>query len=642
MVAIPQPQQWETLLERRGLLAVAKRFGWTPDGAGWRYPVYKSDGSHVQVDGQPLWRWKAFDSDAKPKYVWQPRGLSGKLPHYYILPGTVDAIRKDGSVILASGEPDVLAFRAAQADNVLCWFGESQTPETLAADLKLLGVSRVECYPDLDDTGMQWAATIRERLLGSDIRCEICRLPGEMGSKTDINKLWIDVRFDVAKFWDVLAVAPPLQIQQKVRSADEPKDFPQEFYDAIERALDVTKFDQDGWSNPIRCPMKDHEHDDRNPAAGWSRERKVLKCFKCGGFHLAKDVADKLNIDWRAYMPQKTAVRIVKDAPARQQLAGKPQQTFTWAEAAQAAKDAVIGATVQHEALPIRWANLRKFGGYAELIGPGKVGAIVGDSGDGKTAFMECQADDWRQQGYSGIFWSPEWSKEELIYRAVQRQGGPQFMDIMRHMTFMAVAKRGVPDSRNPGKKLTDAGLAQFLSIVDAISAWPGKLHFVERAGTNVDNLAQRIGDIVSKCAASGERIAFACIDYAQLLDADGSGENDRIKRAMNRVKETTIQHQLVTLVGSQIGKTDGRMAGHGAKSGLHAMLYVRSDVFNLVITLNRETDADGRKSNSATVRVAKNSQGLTGDDRLKLDPTRMVWEDVVLQPINLPKEGQG
>jgi hypothetical protein len=638
MVAIPQTQQWEALLERRGLLAVARRFGWTPDGQGWRYPVYRSNGQTWHVDDKPIYRWKAFDSGAKPKYRWEPSGLSGQLPPYYLLPGTAAAIARDGSVILASGEPDVLAFRAAQTENVLCWFGEATVPETLASDLRTLGVSRVECYPDLDDTGMLWAAKIRERLAG--FKVEICRLPGEMGSKADINKLWIDCGFDVVKFWDVLVQCPPLVVREKVRSADEPKDFPQEFYTDLEQLIGVTKFDRDGWSNALRCPMKDHEHDDSSPGAGWNHEKKILKCFKCGSVYLAKEVAERLNIDWRRYMPRQTALKIVKDGPARSAPAGKPQQTFTWAEAAQSAKDAVTGATTTHEALPIRWANLRKFGGYAELIGPGKVAAIVGDSGDGKTAFMECQADDWRQQGYSGIFWSPEWAKEELIYRAVQRQGGPQFMDIMRHMTFMAVAQRGVPANRNPGKKLSDAALAQFVAVVDAISAWPGKLHFVERAGTNVENIATRIGDIISKCAAAGERIAFACIDYAQLLDAEGSGENDRIKRAMNRVKETTITHQLVTLVGSQIGKTDGRMAGHGAKSGLHAMLYVRSDVFNLVITLNRETDSDGRKSNSATVRVAKNSQGLTGDDRLKLDPARMVWEDVVQQNINLPKEG--
>jgi hypothetical protein len=638
---------WETLLERRGLLAVAKRFSWQPDGQGWRYPLFDTQGQTVQVDGQPLFRWKAFDSNAKPKYVWQPRGLSGRLPLYYLLPGTLDAIRKDGSAILASGEPDVLTFRAAQTDNVLCWFGEGQTPDTLAADLASWGVNRVECYPDLDDTGMQWASAIRTRLALSSIKVEVCRLPGEMGSKTDINRLWMDVRFDVVKFWDALAIAPPLILQQKSARADDvaPKDFPQEFYQAIESALGVTKFKDNGWSNEVRCPFGDHQHDNHAPAAGWHSEKKILKCFKCNPgsetMYLAKEVAEKLSIDWRAYMPRQTAIKIVKDAP-RQQPAGKPQQTFTWAEATQSALAAVLGQGTQHEALPMYWRNLCKFGGYAELIGPGKVAAIVGDSGDGKTALMECQCDDWRQQGYSGVFWSPEWTKEELVYRAVQRQGGPQFMDIMKHMTFLAAQKRGVPDARNPGKKLSELALQQFQSIVAAISAWPGKLHFIERAGTNVENLAGRISDIVSKCAAAGERIAFACIDYAQLLDAEGPGENDRIKRALNRLKEMTIQHQLVTLVGSQIGKTDGRMAGHGSKSGLHSMLYARSDVFNLVITINRETDSDGRKSNSATVRVAKNSQGLTGDERLQLNPATMTWHDVVRQNINdlLPRGG--
>jgi hypothetical protein len=629
---------WEQYLAKRGILGAAKQFGWQPNGAGWKYPLYNDAGTATDVH-----RWKAFDSAANPKYLW-PDGKPD-WAKYYILPGMQEAISKAaGRAIIASGEPDVLAFRSAGAVNVLCWFGEKAIPATLAEDLKAYGVTKVECYPDLDNAGLIWAQGIVDKLYNTGISVEVSKLPGADGSKLDINKLWINCGFDSDKFWLTLADVDTLHIEP---TPDKPlpllnqkfDELPSGFYDAIEHKLGVTEYKSDGWSKPIRCPMRDHEHDQHAPAAAWHKDKHILSCLKgCGTELLAKDVGEKLGLHWRDYIPQPIPPKVqVVNAP-KQAPTGKPKQVYSWNEATEAVINELLGkSAATPEPLPIRWQNLKRFGGLAEMVPAGKMLAIVGDSGDGKTSFIECLIDYWRQNGYSGVLWGPEWSYSEYVYRAIQRYGGPSLMQIISHKKWEMEAQRKIPEDKRHGKRLDTTQIELAIQKANEINKWAGKLYFIQKAGITIEQTVGAASEIISECASRGERIAFGAFDYAQLFETQAASESERTKRALNQVKALIVDRQMVGIVGSQVTKSDGRAAAGGGKNAQHSMQNARSDVFNLMITISREVDHEGNKADTATVLVSKNSLGKNGPTKLHIKGDRLTWHDVELKSFNPP-----
>lgn len=72
-------------------------------------------------------------------------------------------------------------------------------------------------------------------------------------------------------------------------------EFSGDFLRDIEKALGVTGYNSEGWSNAVACVMA-HDHDDTRPAAFWHEESHILHCFKCGADYLAKDVANHFGI----------------------------------------------------------------------------------------------------------------------------------------------------------------------------------------------------------------------------------------------------------------------------------------------------------------------------------------------------------
>jgi len=82
----------------------------------------------------------------------------------------------------------------------------------------------------------------------------------------------------------------------------------------VERRLGVAGAETNsaGFTAPMSCPVKQHEHDDTHPAAAWNPQSKFLHCFKCGVDYNTHTVAQALGIDIAAYYARpskrKTAV----------------------------------------------------------------------------------------------------------------------------------------------------------------------------------------------------------------------------------------------------------------------------------------------------------------------------------------------
>lgn len=177
--------------QRRISPATIQTFKIQSDRNGWQYPV--PGFTH------PI-RWKAFNSNAEPKYLWNwigPDGEKHRPPEarYYHAPGLFEAIKAaDGVLWIASGEPDIWALHSAGVHNALSWFGENAIPPTLATDLLALGVITVHYWPDRDEAGRTALQKLSAALSGTGIMLIAHQLPGEIGSKCDIGHIW--QRFD--------------------------------------------------------------------------------------------------------------------------------------------------------------------------------------------------------------------------------------------------------------------------------------------------------------------------------------------------------------------------------------------------------------------------------------------------------------
>lgn len=642
-------QHWEALLSKRGILGAAKQFGWRPDTyatfGGWMYPVYDAEGKVISK------RFKNFDSAApKYKYSWpdsQPEGCK-----YYLLPGAVDAMRLAGQAILASGEPDVLAYRSAGAKNVVCWFGEKQIPPTLADDLASWGVRFVELAPDRDQAGMDWAQHIVNAIGDSGIGWRVYELPQPLGSKYDINRLWADCKFDEAKFWDTFVLCNELDVKPVelkpetlplIKDDRTDRDYPPAFYEAIERALGVEKIKGNGYSKNIKCPF----HDDQNASAGWDHEKHILKCFVChpnGEWALTKDVAAKLGIRPETFYPAKPIT--VKPAAPTTAPAGKPKILYSWEEGTDKFLAQLDGDVPAHEPLVMPFANIRRLGGFAKRTKPGKVIAVVGDSGMGKTSLIETYVDAQRKAGFHGVLWGPEWSYDDYVQRAIQRSGGPSYEAIEDHKAWLSEEKRGVPEARRTGVRLSEDAIQLARQKAEWMKEWKGKLMFVEKMNLPIELVVRTMQEAVDQFHANGKRIAFVVLDYAQLVGTKGDSDTARLNHILDVFKAFCVDRQLVGIVGSQMTKADGRSAASGVKGSLHAMVNARSDVFNLALVLTRAVDENGVVSQVANCRVVKNSMGRTGDAPLILNDEKLCWYDaevervelneVAKQPINL------
>ena len=76
------------------------------------------------------------------------------------------------------------------------------------------------------------------------------------------------------------------------------------------------------------------------------------------------------------------------------------------------------------EAVMMPFKSMHRLGGMAQMLPPGKMTAVVGGSGDGKTTFQETMRDALLKAGYDCLWYSPEWDTYETHWRIIQRNGG--------------------------------------------------------------------------------------------------------------------------------------------------------------------------------------------------------------------------
>lgn len=313
---------WQERLSERGILNASLSAGWEGATDEWIYPIHNLNGEPVAR------RTKHYDGQATPKYRWLPAKPVG-CDYYYPPANLHKAIAEDdGRIYIASGEVDLLTYVSAGIHNVIAWFGETNVPRNLAEHLQALNVQEVLYLPDKDDAGLKSAIKVRDRLLNTGISYSVRQLPDELPDKGDTNDLWCVVNFEAKAFRDVLEKAPPIELpeprEHNIMDAFMPNYEPsdnllrwEDLSQEIERRLGIHHYNAEGWSHPIACLFKHHTHDDTRPASSWNHISHIFHCHKCGETWLAKDVAEKLGIDWKKHVTSQRKKR--KNAPTKEQ-----------------------------------------------------------------------------------------------------------------------------------------------------------------------------------------------------------------------------------------------------------------------------------------------------------------------------------
>ena len=300
----PVPQ-WRALLHARGFSdATLDFFGIQPDGRGWVYPV----APHL-----PVRRWKAFPQHQGAKYRWKP-SLPSNLRCYDPRGELHERIREQGgTLILASGEPDVWALHEAGIFHATATLhGEGTIPPWLVDELRQLGVSRVLVWPDRDQTGLSGALKLKAALAGSGIALDLRALPQPFGSKADLNATLLEV--GAAALWETLQACPPLALPdlppEPAPRPVAPRYVPEDAASLYERwcaeveaeAVRAWQIAPPNAKNLSRKNFSSPYREDRRPSAQWNYTAHGFTDYATGEFTNTHAVAALLGVTpWDAY-----------------------------------------------------------------------------------------------------------------------------------------------------------------------------------------------------------------------------------------------------------------------------------------------------------------------------------------------------
>lgn len=647
----------DTFLQQRGLLAVkdvARIVARDVRGrAGYAYPVL-----NIRGDAYPELRWKAADGET-PKYLWLWN--KPERAKYYFLPEFLSSIAANhNTAFLAGGEPDVWAYNAAGITNAFCWLnGEGAPPDTLANDLAHMGVCLLYYVPDRDHAGMVAAHKVARLLEGSGIELVLYRLPGDVGSKYDINEFWLDSGQSADAFKREIHLLPALdvvdaylysqqtgpkkqQAQQHVDATIE--DWRNEWQRAAMDAMGVPAI-SDGGRARWHCPLPHHE--DRNPSFRFSDDQKpghLWPMCSCGiqdNKNAWDMVAEALNLEsWAAFKMAKAAqLGYLPKTPAATAKTLAPvnspqipdEQAPLWVDSHDVfmlLRRELTGdyvPNIQPVVNPL--SVLHQFGGFARFMRRGKLTAVTGVSGGGKTLLLMTMMIKLMQHGYDVIWWGPEWDPYEYAEQDLQRLDGLSMdtLDEWRLWQYyermgMDVVKKmsGQYGLSKPG----DAALARSVSKVDEMLAWPGRMYFLPSMEMPLGDVCELAKQITAIKRKEGRDVAAFAFDYVQLARLGGSRDWSWAERVVSEVKAMCSPGaaNLCGFVSSQARKKDseaardGETLTHGSAQGL-------SDAqFNLYLAVTPEFTADGSNGDTATLSLVKNSRGRRGKVRVYVD----------------------
>lgn len=274
--------------------------------------------------------------------------------------------------------------------------------------------------------------------------------------------------------------------------------------------------------------------------------------------------------------------------------------------------------------VPFPLTVLHKFGGMAQVIKPGKMLGIVGVSGGGKTSLIETLLDLWLPYDVPCLAWSPEWTPDEFVERAVQRYGGPRTDELYRHEIFIDEQQRGI--KKGFGRELNAGQMQEASKAVAKLRGFQTQIGYLDMPLLTVSHLQNSIEATLRKLDFKPRILA---LDYIQLLAALEPG-NVQMYDLLMRVKSVATAYGMIPVIASQVTKTSAKGQSNGRMLDAMDARYVNDDAFNLFITINPDRDPMGDFKPSAVLNIAKNSMGEKGKVRIPANWERLSFGDTL------------
>lgn len=588
---------------------------------------------------------KESKTNARPARFFNPKNedcLNGKMPLFYtpdyvFLKNAI--IGNDGVLHLFEGDKDTWTALSAGVFNSAGLFSaSSDVSKDLIRQLKDIGVKIVYYYPDNDNAGIEMATRLHDAFGGETIQVRIMSLPvnyNDIAIK-DTSDVWLACQCDADVFIGILKNLKVwhLPTTMQIDNASNTKVFEERLYRAIEAKLGVKKFNGHGWSENIACIFVEHEQDDRSPAFGWNNKTNVARCFKCGQTWLAKDVAQKLGINYRDYinrelknhpLPSMTTddmmiravdsnermnatLNVMNDpylaevAELERQYDVMPDDSImsSLSDALVSYKKRLTGVSMPTYApIPNPLEELHHLGGNCRVWARPLMGALIGVSGGNKTTILNSMATRLAYGGYNVLVFSPEWLPEKNADRTVQQAGGVRMskMSLLNRyyyeQTLIASGQLDPNSSDVFGEALSEDEIARTYLAIDEIEKnMKGSINYLTSFSPSITHLLAQLRSAHKRLANLGKKLDAVFIDYGQMIQIPENHPKWNINRVVNLLKVETNAHGWATIFASQARKTDAEAVASGdgtlgATSGNALSDYE----FNWMVTLNPQND---------------------------------------------------
>ncbi len=250
---------------------------------------------------------------------------------------------------------------------------------------------------------------------------------------------------------------------------------------------------------------------------------------------------------------------------------------------------------------PIRnpFSFLHEQRGYGYILLPGKVMYIATYSGGGKTIMCEHGITRCEERGLHNILYSPEWADkqsqgQELAARAIQRAGGPDYIEQMEHKLYLAEKVGKIPGN---AKELTGNQVSALVAKAGQLQAHPGETFVITDPGLSIEKLCRSVEAICEREAENGHTPTTAWLDFAQLLWIEHAGKSGRlwIEQAINEFKDVCRAKNLVGFVTSQMRKAEAEEAKANGHLTADMMQWLSEQQANLVLMMAAMKDENGQ-----------------------------------------------
>lgn len=596
------------------------------------------------------------------------------LPMFYT--PNYEALRQavsisNGELHMFEGDKDTwTALAAGYFNSVGLFSAGTNMTEELGYQLKAIGVKTIRYYPDADHAGWHLAERLLAIMTKSDIRVNVFHLPLYIRGQRikDTSDVWLAVEQNPELYNQMLRGLRQLVLPSQVnleRAKDGEGIFNADFYNQIEIALGITKYKNGGWSDYTKCIFHDHSEDDTDPKFGWNKNYHIARCFKCGETWLAKDVAEKIGIDWKKYVnsgrdkdkvPSITSPSTSLETPARQLEQAKASELkiannlfgginaesnfadipssefmYTLDEALDNYALRLVGALpTAYPPLPNPIKPMHKLGGNARIITRPTMIGVLGVSGGFKTSLLQGVSNKYSQDGYHGIIYSPEWSPERNADRIIQQMGGmkmSQMSLLARYYYEQSMIDKGIlasDDTSVFGEKPDESVMLKSESAISYVrNAFRGKIVYLKDFGSSILDILAMTKEAYKRMADAGYTPSYFIFDYAQMAEPpmNWPGRWD-MQMTIKQTKKLTMELGLITWMASQVRKSDTEdLAGADgdiltSTSGLN----FHDHQFNLFLTVNPMKEIivfpNGRRLREVKLAVTKNSEGDKADTK--------------------------